>query len=118
MGFDVAGSVRATEADTLVSDSKCFCCCWVLGPRSPGSQCYRANMPRPRVLFSPAPPLHPPLNPHAGLWKARVVDVEVVGSGLGATWHIVIGDHSRTTIEVRCCPPTPPLPPTTARATA
>ncbi|CAI7842829.1 unnamed protein product [Closterium sp. NIES-53] len=37
-----------------------------------------------------------------GLWKARLLDLQVVRVGRQTRWRVLIGDHSRTTLEVSC----------------
>ncbi|CAI5958013.1 unnamed protein product [Closterium sp. NIES-65] len=42
---------------------------------------------------------------HAGLWKARLLDLQVVRVGRQTRWRVLIGDHSRTTLEMEVVPP-------------
>ncbi|CAI5467848.1 unnamed protein product [Closterium sp. Yama58-4] len=42
---------------------------------------------------------------HAGLWKARLLDLQVVRVGRQTRWRVLIGDHSRTTLEMDVVPP-------------
>ncbi|GJP32828.1 hypothetical protein CLOM_g17425 [Closterium sp. NIES-68] len=42
---------------------------------------------------------------HAGLWKARLLDLQVVRVGRQTRWRVLIGDHSHTTLEMDVLPP-------------
>ncbi|CAI5516285.1 unnamed protein product [Closterium sp. Naga37s-1] len=42
---------------------------------------------------------------HQGLWKARLLDLQVVRVGRQTRWRVLIGDHSRTTLEMEVVPP-------------
>ncbi|CAI5955023.1 unnamed protein product [Closterium sp. NIES-65] len=39
------------------------------------------------------------------LWKARLLDLQVVRVGRQTRWRVLIGDHSRTTLEMEVVPP-------------